>query len=104
MGLYSLEQSLRSIPSAKVAFFALPNFPRADVVKTDTANVLWTQPEDSEIFASFRDDVPASASLFGPPAQPAKLTSGRPGKFGASPGSPSVDITARTASQSICVA
>ena len=104
MGLYNLAQSLRSIPQSKIAFFALPNFPRADVVPTDTANVLWTQPEDSEIFASFRDDVPASASLFGPPAQPAKLTSGRPGKFGASPGSPSVDITARTASQSICVA
>ena len=30
----------------------------------DTANVLWTQPEDSQIFASFRDDVPASSTLF----------------------------------------
>ena len=27
--------------------------------------MLWTQPEDSQIFASFRDDVPASSSLFG---------------------------------------
>jgi LCP family protein required for cell wall assembly len=104
MGLYNLAQSLRSIPTSKIAFFALPNFPRAEVVPTDTANVLWTQPEDGEIFASFRDDVPASASLFGAPAQPAKLTSGRPGKFGAPPVSPPVTITARTASQSICVA
>jgi hypothetical protein len=65
--------------------------------------VLWTQPEDSEIFASFRDDVPASASLFAAPAPQAKLTSGRPGKLGAPPASPPVDISGRTASQNICV-
>ena len=57
-GLYNLGQSLRSIPSGKIAFFTIPNYPRADVVPGDTANVLWTQPEDNEIFASFRDDVP----------------------------------------------
>jgi LCP family protein required for cell wall assembly len=98
IGLYNLQQSLRSIPPGKIALFTLPNFPRADVVPTDTANVLWTQPEDSEIFASFRDDVPASASLFEQAA-----ASVRPGKSGVSPGSPSVDIAARTAGQSICV-
>src|SRR3984957_10869676 len=63
-GLYNLGQSLRSIPSDKIAFFTIPNFPRADVVPGDTANVLWTQPEDSKIFASFSDDVPASSALF----------------------------------------
>ena len=67
-GLYDLGQSLRGIPSSKIAFFTLPNFPRGEVVPGDTANVLWTQPEDNEIFASFRDDVPASSSLFGSPA------------------------------------
>jgi len=97
-GLYDLGQSLRGIPSSKIAFFTLPNFPRADVVPTDTANVLWTQPEDSKIFASFRADVPASTSLF-----EQATASVRPGKFGVSTGSPSVDINARTASQSICV-
>ena len=103
-GLYDLDQSLRSIQPGKIAFFALPNFPRADVVPSDTANVLWTQPEDGRIFASFRDDVPASASLFGTTTPPqAKLTSGRPGKFGRSPGSPSPDISSRTAGQNICV-
>jgi LCP family protein required for cell wall assembly len=102
MGLYNLEQSLRSVPAGKVAFFALPNYPRADVVPTDTANVLWTQPEDSEIFASFRDDVPASASLFAAPAQQAEASS-RPGKFGVSPASPSVTVASRTAGQNICV-
>jgi LCP family protein required for cell wall assembly len=101
VGLYNLEQSLRAIPPGKIALFTLPNFPRADVVPTDTANVLWAQPEDSEIFASFRDDVPASASLFAPARRAAAAA--RPGKSGVSPGSPSADIDARTAGQSICV-
>jgi LCP family protein required for cell wall assembly len=99
LGLYNLEQSLRSVPASKIAFFALPNHTDPSA----TANVLWTQPEDSEIFTSFRDDVPASASLFGPSLPQAKLASGRPGKFGVSPGSPSVSISSRTASQNICV-
>jgi len=63
-GLYDLGQSLRDVPSDKIAFFTLPNFPRGEVVPGDTANVLWTQPEDNQIFASFRDDVHASSSLF----------------------------------------
>jgi LCP family protein required for cell wall assembly len=73
-GLYNLGQSLRGIPSSKIAFFTIPNFPRGDVVPGDTANVLWTQPEDSRIFASFRNDVPASSTLF-PPATSGTKTS-----------------------------
>jgi LCP family protein required for cell wall assembly len=65
-GLYNLGQSLRGIPSSKIAFFTIPNHPRGDVVPGDTANVLWTQPEDDQIFASFRNDVPASSTLFPP--------------------------------------
>jgi LCP family protein required for cell wall assembly len=63
-GLYNLGQSLRSIPSSKIAFFTVPNYPRSEVVPSDTANVLWTKPEDNEIFASFRNDEPASSTLF----------------------------------------
>jgi LCP family protein required for cell wall assembly len=63
-GLYDLGESLRGIPSDKIAFFTIPNYPRGDVVPGDTANVLWTQPEDNQIFASFRNDVPASSALF----------------------------------------
>jgi LCP family protein required for cell wall assembly len=63
-GLYNLGQSLRSIPTGKIAFFTIPNFPRSERVPGDTANVLWTQPQDNRIFASFRDDVPASSTLF----------------------------------------
>ena len=114
-GLYGLEQSLHGIPSSKIAFFTLPNFPRGDVVPSDTANVLWTQPEDSEIFASFRGDVPASPSLFGATAQQQAAAIGRPGKFGVMPYASSgastglgsapvpVKIAARTATQSVCV-
>ena len=114
-GLYNLGQSLRSIPKSKIAFFTVPNA----LDPADTANVLWAQPEDGKIFATFRNDVPASSSLFGSPAgSPAKAgtaeaaraapaaTSGASGtaspkaskKTAASP----LKIQARTASQSIC--
>ena len=115
-GLYGLEQSLHGIPANKIEMFTLPNFPRADVVPSDTANVLWSQPQDNEIFASFRDDTVASSSLFTVPA-PRRTAPGqaaapdRPGKFGAPPSAPpsaaptgtSARIPGRTAAQSICV-
>jgi len=124
-GLYDLGQSLRDVPQNKIAFFTLPNFPRGEVVPGDTANVLWTQPEDSQIFASFRDDVPVSRSLFA--AQPARHGSTAAGlsvaaprdsaSHAASPGtapgatvSPAArgsaapgTVQARTANQNICV-
>jgi len=126
-GLYDLGESLRSIPSSKIAFFTIPNFPRGEVVPGDDANVLWTQPEDNEIFASFRNDVPASSTLFGPAPsstkpstsiaaglsdgskqvssstapKPGKTTSAQPTPT-ATPSSSPVTIKARTANQSIC--
>jgi LCP family protein required for cell wall assembly len=128
-GLYDLGQSLRDLPPDKIAFFTLPNFPRGEVVPGDTANVLWTQPEDNEIFASFRDDVPASPSLFGSrPAHTGSVaaglsagtaqqvaghaastpaaSSGAPSSAGPSPGASQraapLTIQARTANQNIC--
>jgi len=59
-GLYDLASSVRSLPASQVTFFTLPNYPRQLVVPTDTANVMWTQPEDSTIFQDFRDDVPVT--------------------------------------------
>jgi LCP family protein required for cell wall assembly len=120
-GLYDLGQSLRDLPSDKIAFFTLPNFPRSEVVPSDTANVLWTQPEDNAIFASFRDDVPASNSLFA--ARPAHnksvaagLSVSAPHQVGghsapgtaataspaASSGGTKASLQARTANQNIC--
>ena len=78
--------------------------------------MLWTQPEDGQIFASFRDDVPASGSLFGPPSTTAASTPGSTSASASTAGhtlstspSPSatpsaspLTIPARTASQSIC--
>jgi LCP family protein required for cell wall assembly len=86
-GLYDLASSLRNLPSSKVAFFTLPTYPRSEVVPGDTANVLWTQPQDNGIFQSFRQDVPASASLFSSPAgasATASPTAGSPGSPGSS--------------------
>ena len=116
-GLYNLGQSLRGIPSSKIAFFTIPNFPRGEVVPGDTANVLWTQPEDDQIFASFRADVPASSTLFASPAaavktasvaadgqrlEAASTTPSAKPTPSASPTANHVTIQARTASQSIC--
>jgi LCP family protein required for cell wall assembly len=84
-GLYNLASSLRNLPSNKVAFFTLPTYPRSEVDPADTANVLWTQPEDSKIFQTFRDDVPASQSLFVSPS--ASPSASAPGS--APPASPS---------------
>jgi LCP family protein required for cell wall assembly len=111
-GLYDLGQSLRGIPSSKIAFFTVPNFPRSEIDPSDTANVVWTQPEDNKIFASFRNDVPASSSLFAQPTtkKTTKKTTNKAvtesATASASPSASStaspVSITARTANQSIC--
>jgi LCP family protein required for cell wall assembly len=95
-GLYNLASSLRSLPSSKVAFFTLPTFPRSEVDPADTANVLWTQPEDSKIFQAFRDDVPASQSLFGSPSASASASAPVSGQATPSAAStPSVTPSAR---------
>jgi LCP family protein required for cell wall assembly len=129
-GLYDLGQSLHGIPRSKIAFFTVPNFPRSEVVPSDTSNVLWTQPEDDKIFASFRNDVPASSTLFAKAATStgvsssltargshkvvqsagssasATPTSAASASSSASPSasatSSPVSIQARTANQSIC--
>ena len=77
-GLYNLASSLRSLPPRRVTFFTLPTYPRSYVDPTDTADVMWTQPEDSQIFAAFRDDVPVSKEMLRyhppPPLAPNQVT------------------------------
>ena len=97
-GLYYLAHLLHGIPPDKVTLFALPGYPRADVVPSDTTSVLWTQPVDGEIFASLRNDAQVSRAL--------RAAAGRPGRFGVLPSAPpgtSQDIPVRTADLSICV-
>ena len=62
-GLYDLGSSLKDMAPGQLSFFTLPNYPRSLVDPSDLANVMWTQPLDSRIFAAFRDDVPVSKAL-----------------------------------------
>jgi LCP family protein required for cell wall assembly len=77
-GLYNLATSLKSLPPSQVTFFTLPTYPRSYVDPTDTADVMWTQPEDSQIFQAFRNDMPVSKEMLkyhAPPALvPGKVT------------------------------
>jgi LCP family protein required for cell wall assembly len=77
-GLYNLATSLRSLPPSRVTFFTLPTYPRSYVDPTDTADVMWTQPEDSQIFEAFRNDVPVSKEMLKshppPPIAPNSVT------------------------------
>ena len=77
-GLYNMAASLKSLPPGRVTFFTLPTYPRSYVDPTDTADVMWTQPEDSQIFAAFRNDMPVSKDMLKyhppPPLAPDKVT------------------------------
>jgi len=97
-GLYNLASSLRDLPSNKVAFFTLPTYPRSDVVPSDTANVLWTQPQDGEIFQSFRNDTPASQSLFSRPRSASASPSASPSASAAAPATPATSASGSPAS------
>src|SRR3984957_6081423 len=68
--LTNLATSVRNLPASQVTFFTLPTYPRQLVVPTDTANLLWTQPEDSTIFQDFRDDIPVSNTSVQPAKRP----------------------------------
>src|SRR5215472_8365284 len=69
-GLYDLAASLMKMQPGKVTFFTLPTFPRSYVDPTDTANLLWTQPQDSLIFQAFRNNKPVSKALLKNPHTP----------------------------------
>jgi LCP family protein required for cell wall assembly len=77
-GLYNLATSLKNLPPSRVTFFTLPTYPRSYVDPTDTADVMWTQPQASLIFRAFRDDVPVSKEMLKyhppPPLAPNKVT------------------------------
>jgi LCP family protein required for cell wall assembly len=69
-GLYDLAMSVRSLSASAVTFFTLPTYPRSEVVPTDTANLLWTQPEDSTIFQDFINDTPVTGTALKPGKTP----------------------------------
>jgi LCP family protein required for cell wall assembly len=113
-GLYALATELRSLPKNKLTFITMPTFPRSEIDPTDTANVMWQQPQANEIFTSLRDDVPfstveaqqhsgrgssargAADATPGPGSGPAQGAGGTP-----SP-APSPSVTTRSGAQNIC--
>ncbi|WP_373995413.1 LCP family protein [Streptomyces spongiicola] len=54
--LYGLVSRLRAIPSDRLAFVTVPNYPRGMDVPSDTANVVWQYPEAAELFLSLTRD------------------------------------------------
>ena len=78
-GLYNLAMSVRNLPASQVTFFTLPTYPRQLVVPTDTANLLWTQPEDSTIFQDFRRRHPGEQRVAAAGQEAAHLAAHRRG-------------------------
>lgn len=69
--LASLAESVKSLPPSQLQFFTVPNYPRGEVVKSDTANVLWSQPAAGNLFKDLTDDVdPTSAASSSTASQP----------------------------------
>lgn len=69
--LASLAESVKSLPPSQLQFFTVPNHPRSDVVRSDTANVLWSQPEAGTLFSDLEHDVDPTAAAPAATATPA---------------------------------
>ncbi|MFH0516247.1 LCP family protein [Streptomyces sp. M41] len=54
--LYGLASELKGIPSDRLAFLTVPNYPRQADVPADLANVVWQYPLASDLFASLARD------------------------------------------------
>ncbi|MFJ7075690.1 LCP family protein [Streptomyces sp. NPDC098781] len=54
--LYSLASELKGIPSDRLTFLTVPNYPREADVATDRANVVWQYPQATNLFTSLAKD------------------------------------------------
>ncbi|MGV9641385.1 LCP family protein [Streptomyces sp. NPDC004822] len=54
--LYSLASELQGIPSDRLTFVTVPNYPREADVPTDKANVAWQYPHATDLFAALAKD------------------------------------------------
>ncbi|MGW0821364.1 LCP family protein [Streptomyces sp. NPDC002845] len=54
--LYGLASELKGIPSDRLTFLTVPNYPREADVATDKANVVWQYPQAADLFASLARD------------------------------------------------
>ena len=54
--LYGLASEVKGIPSEKLTFLTVPNYPREADVATDKANIVWQYPQAAELFTSLAKD------------------------------------------------
>jgi LCP family protein required for cell wall assembly len=54
--IYALANELKGIPSERLAFLTVPNYPREADVPTDRANVVWQYPQAANLFTSLAQD------------------------------------------------
>ncbi|MPY48048.1 LytR family transcriptional regulator [Streptomyces sp. K1PN6] len=54
--LYGLASELKGIPSDRLTFLTVPNYPREADVATDKANVVWQYPQAADLFTSLAKD------------------------------------------------
>ncbi|WP_436846577.1 LCP family protein [Streptomyces niveus] len=54
--LTALASELKRIPSDRLTFLTVPNYPREADVPTDKANVVWQYPQAADLFASLAKD------------------------------------------------
>jgi hypothetical protein len=54
--LYDLASELKGIPSDRLTFLTVPNYPREADVPSDRANVVWQYPYAADLFTSLAKD------------------------------------------------
>jgi hypothetical protein len=54
--LYGLASQLKGIPSDRLSFLTVPNYPREADFATDKANVAWQYPQAADLFTSLAKD------------------------------------------------
>ncbi|WP_172638780.1 LCP family protein [Streptomyces tailanensis] len=54
--LYDLASELKGIPSDRLTFLTVPNYPREADVPTDKANIVWQYPQAADLFTSLAKD------------------------------------------------
>lgn len=58
--LYDLARSVQGIPSKRLTFMTVPNYPRERDVPTDKANIVWQYPQAETLFTALAQDKPIS--------------------------------------------
>ncbi|TXS73855.1 LCP family protein [Streptomyces sp. NBC_01689] len=54
--LYGLASQVKGIPSDRLAFLTVPNYPREADAPTDKANVVWQYPQAADLFTALAKD------------------------------------------------